>query len=77
MQQYGNIKSIKVRHDIYCYAINEARVCYTKQKEAEEAVSQVNYRTEWHAEIYQNRYAELYEGRNKKTKDNNNNIESK
>ena len=42
VQQYGNIKSIKVRHDIYCYAINEARVCYTTQKEAEEAVSQVN-----------------------------------
>ena len=55
MQQYGNIKNIKVRRDRYCYEINEAMVCYTTQKEAEEAISQINKGTEWHAEIYQNR----------------------
>ena len=77
MQQYGNIKSIKVRHDRYGYEINEAMICYTTQKEAEEAISQINKRTEWHAEIYQNRYKEINEDRNKKTNQNNNNAESK
>ena len=42
MQQYGNIKSIKVRRDRYGYEINEAMVCYTTQKEAEEAISEIN-----------------------------------
>ena len=76
IQQYRNIKYIKVRHD-YGYEINEAMVCYTTQREAEEAVSEVNKGTEWHAEVYQNRYTEINEGRNKKTKENDNNEESK
>ena len=32
MQQYDNIKSIKVRNDRYGYKINEAIVCYLTQK---------------------------------------------
>ena len=55
MQQYGNIKSIKVRRDRYGYEINEAMICYTTQREAEEAISEINKGTEWHVEIYQNR----------------------
>ena len=66
MQQYGNIKSIKVRRDRYGYEINETMVCYTTQREADEAVSEINKGTEWHAEISQNRYAEINEGRNKR-----------
>ena len=31
----------------------------------------------WHTEMYQNRYAELNEGRNKKTNENNRNGENK
>ena len=77
MQQYGNIKSIKVRRDRYGYEINEAMICYTTQREAEEAISEINKGTEWHAEVYQNRYTEINEGRNKKTKENDNNEESK
>ena len=77
MQQYGNIKSIKVRRDRYGYEINEAMICYTTQREAEEAISEINKGTEWHAKIYQNRYTEINEGRNKKTKENSNNGESK
>ena len=77
MQQYGNIKSIKVRRDRYGYEINEAMVCYTTQKEAEEAINQINKGTEWHAEIYQNRYKEINEDKNKTTNENNNNGESK
>ena len=46
MQQYGDIKSIKVRGDRYGYEINEAMVCYTTQKEEEEAISQINKGTE-------------------------------
>ena len=42
MQQYGNIKSIEVRHDRYRYEINKAIVCYTTQKEAEEGISQIS-----------------------------------
>ena len=40
MQQHGNIKSIKVRRDRHGYGINEAMLCYTTQKEAEEAITQ-------------------------------------
>ena len=39
-------------------------VCYTTQKEAGEAISQINKGTEWHAEISKR---ETNEGRNKKT----------
>ena len=39
MQQYENIKSIKVRRDRYGYEINDAMVCYTTQREVEEAIS--------------------------------------
>ena len=77
MRQYGNIKSIKVRHDRFGYEINKAMVCYTTQKETEEAISQINKATEWHAEIYQNRYKEINEDRKKKTNENNNNGKSK
>ena len=66
MLHYGNIKSIKVRRDRYGYEINETMVCYTTQREADEAVSEINKGTEWHAEISQNRYAEINEGRNKR-----------
>ena len=59
MQQYGNIKSIKVRRDRYGYEINEAMVCYATQRGAEEAISETDKGTEWHAEIYQNRYTEI------------------
>ena len=52
-------------------------VCYTTQRKAEEAISEINKGTEWHAEIYQNRYTEINEGRNKKTKENDNSEESK
>ena len=52
-------------------------VCYTTQREVEEAISEINKGTEWHVEIYQNRYTEINEDRNKKTKENNNNEESK
>ena len=72
MQQYENIKSIKVRRDRYGYEINKLMVYYTTQKEAEKAVSQINKGTVWHAEIYQNRYKEINEDRNKKINENNN-----
>ena len=52
-------------------------VCYTTQIEAEEVINEINKGTEWHVEIYQNRYTEINEGRNKKTKENDNNEESK
>ena len=52
MQKYGNIKSIKVRRDRHGYEINEAMLCYATQKEAEEAITQINKGTEQHAEIY-------------------------
>ena len=55
------------------YEITEAMVCYKSRKETEEAISQINKETEWHTEIYQNRYAELNEGRNKITRENINN----
>ena len=67
MQQYENIKSIKLRCDRHGYEINEAMVWYTTQREAEEAIDEINKGTEWHVEIYQNRYTEINEGRNKKT----------
>ena len=44
MQQYENIKSIKVRHDRYGYKINEAIVCYLTQKRQK-------YSAKLHAEI--------------------------
>ena len=61
MQQYENIKGIKIRHDRYSDEINEAMVCYITQKEAEEAISQLNKKTEWHAKIYQSNYEEFEE----------------
>ena len=70
-------KSIKVRHDTYDYGINETMTCYTRQKESEEAISKINKGTESHAEMYQNKYAELNEGSNKKAKQNNNYEENK
>ena len=79
MKQYENIKSIKVRHDRYGYKINEAIVCYSTQKRQKYSVklhAEIKW-TEWHAEIYQNRYAELNEGRNKNIKENINCGESK
>ena len=42
LQQYGNIKSIKVRRDRYGYEINEAIVCYATQRGAEEAISEID-----------------------------------
>ena len=39
-----------------------------RQRETEEAISEINKGTEWHAEIYQNRYTEINEGRKKKDK---------
>ena len=77
MLQYGKMKSIKVRQERYDYEINEAMVRYTIQTEAEEAISQINKGTVWHAEIYQNRYIVLNKGRTKKTKENNDNGEGK
>ena len=76
MQQHGNIKSIKVRRDRHGYEINEAMLCYTTHKETEEAITQINKGTKWHAEIYQNRYTEINEGRKKKANENHNNEES-
>ena len=81
MQQYENIKGIKIRHDRYSDEKNEAMVCYITQKEAEEAISQLNKKTEWHAKIYQSNYEEFEENlksnyEEKKTKENNNNAES-
>ena len=46
MQQYENIKSIKVRCDRHGYEINEAMVSYTTQREAEETISEINKSTE-------------------------------
>ena len=40
MQQYGNIKSIRVRDNRYGYETNGAMTYYTTQNEAEEAISQ-------------------------------------
>ena len=51
-------------------------LCCTTQKETEEAITQINKGTEWHAEIYQNKYTEINEGRKKKANENNNNEES-
>ena len=42
-------------------------ICHTTQKEAEEAITQINKGTEWHAEIYQNRYTKINKGRKKIT----------
>ena len=75
MQQHGNIKSIKVRRDRHGYEINEAMICSPTQKQAEEAITQINKGTEWHAEIYQNRDTEINEGRKKKANKNHNNEE--
>ena len=66
MQQHGNIKSVKVRRDRHGYEMNEAVICSPTQKEAEKAITQINNGTEWHAEIYQNRYTEINEGRRKR-----------
>ena len=52
-------------------------VCYATKKQADEPIIKINERTECHAEIFQNSYKELNEARNKKTKENNNNAESK
>ena len=38
-------------------------------KSEEGAIGKINQGTEWHAVIYQNRYAELSEGRNQKEKE--------
>ena len=51
-------------------------ICSPTQKQAEEAITQINKGTEWHAEIYQNRYTEINEGRQKKANKNHNNEES-
>ena len=51
-------------------------LCYTTEKEAEEEITQISKETEWHAEIYQNRYTEINEGRKKKANENHNNEES-
>ena len=51
-------------------------LCYTTHKETEEAITQINKGTKWHAEIYQNRYTEINEGRKKKANENHNNEES-
>ena len=66
-------QNIKVRRDRHGYEINEAMICYTTQKETEEAITQINKGTEWHAEIYQNRYTEINESRKKKPNENHNN----
>ena len=66
-------QNIKVRRDRHGYEINEAMICYTTQKETEEATTQINKGTEWHAEIYQNRYTEINESRKKKPNENHNN----
>ena len=50
---------------------------FTRHKEAEEAISKINKGKEWHAEIYQSKYADLNEGSNKKAKKNNDNGENK
>ena len=76
MQQHGNIKSVKVRRDRHGYEMNEAVICSPTQKEAEKAITQINNGTEWHAEIYQNRYTEINEGRKKKANENHSNEES-
>ena len=74
MQKHGNIKSIKVRRDRHGYEINEAMLCYTTHKETEEAITQINKGTKWHAEIYQNRYTEINEGRKKKANENHSKV---
>ena len=51
-------------------------LCYTTEKEAEEAITQISKETEWHAEIYQNRYTEINEGRKKKANEYHSNEES-
>ena len=67
MQQHGHIKSIKIRRDRHGCEINKVMICYTTQKEAEESITQINKGTEWHAEIYQNRYTKINKGRKKIT----------
>ena len=69
-------QNIKVRRDRHGYEINEAMICYTTQKETEEANTQINKGTEWHAEIYQNRYTKINKGRKKRANENHNNEES-
>ena len=64
MQQYENIKTIKVRHDRCGYKIKTRQLNVTQHKKRQK------YSAKLHAEIYQNRYAELNEGRNKNIKEN-------
>ena len=43
-------------------------------KKAEEEITQISKETEWNAEIYQNRYTEINEGRKKKASENHSKV---
>lgn len=51
------------------YMVMRGNGMWHNTKNAERAIGKINQATEWHAVIYQNRYAELSEGRNQKEKE--------
>ena len=55
MEEYGTVKSIRIK-EVEKGQKKQARVCFSKKREAQEAITYIKCYEDWNAEIYRNEY---------------------
>ena len=53
MEEYGIVKSIKIK-EAQTGQKKQAMVCYSKEREAQEAITEIKGYEGWNAEVYRN-----------------------
>ena len=55
MEEYGIVKNIKIK-EIQTEQKKQAMVCFLKESEAQEAITEIKWYEGWNAEVYRNVY---------------------
>ena len=55
MEEYGTVKSIKIK-EVQTGQKKHAMVCFSKEREAQEAITEIKGYEGWNAEVYRNVY---------------------
>ena len=74
MDEYGTVKSIKIK-EVQTGQKKQAMVCFSKESEAQEAITEIKWYEGWNAEVYRNVYdkqrtdkiSSIYEDKSNKT----------
>ena len=54
MEEYGKVKKVRIKHDIYGYQQQRAVICFSNEKQAAIAVKETNKYKRWKAEEHKN-----------------------